>query len=658
MTFTAVGSPFFAANSSTFSLTPGGVGDLILVQVINEDNDTVFASALSSSNVTWSQMGSSIFNASGLVTAVQFAGKVTSTGTATVTVSWSGSAPSNIRLAGSEFSSTIGSWVLDVQGSVNGDTNTWASLTPATSGELYWGFCLDETTAVAGSTSGYTYTVDPVHGNGMAFNPSCASGIATAPVWGDSTQVFGIMNLVREAGSGPVFRSASSPAKARLTRSLFNPGLIYGPHGTGRVSWNPGAPGRHPNAGPVFRQAATPVQAKSLPSRGGRTRQAAAVLPAVTGPPVYPWHKPVRAPLPQRSRGGRVTSDPGVPVLIPFLASGTGNAEFVPGTDISLTLTDGQPVGATGGAQFTPGTQVSLTLTAILPVGATGTAQNPAVTTVASSPSLPQPVRARIAQTFSKGRIDSSSPGAPVRHSNAGPVFHPRPAPVQARIPRPMLVPRGRISSNPGSQTRQNLHAGPVFQQAVHPARARIPQAWSKGQAGSSPPYRKPPGAAGGRFNIVFPCAKLTGPVAFKLPVLTVSLAGQVVVKPGGPLAVVLPRPKTAFTATVLHQPLKLVLPKPAVSLAAANFNGRFAAILPAVKVHLTGGRDHNGSFSIVFNICSGGMMLAAPEKVRALPEAPHFYGDGDGNTPCFSAGTPFTAWSASSPHVQWITGT
>lgn len=233
MTFAAVGSPFFAANSSTFSLTPGGTGDLIMVQVVNEDSSTITASSLSSSNVTWSQYGSSISSSGGGVTSVQFAGTVTSTSTQTVTVTWSGTAPSDIRIAGSEFSSTVGSWVLDVQGNVGGggagEGSTWASLTPAASGELYWGFCLDETEAVAGSTSGYTYTVDPGHGNGLAFDPSCASGVATAPAWGDSTQIFGIMVLVKEAGGAnasaglPVSTVVSEAPDPHVTVALVMP---------------------------------------------------------------------------------------------------------------------------------------------------------------------------------------------------------------------------------------------------------------------------------------------------------------------------------------------------------------------------------------------------------------------------------------------------
>ena len=123
MTWGAVGPAIFQPNTSSFSLTPGGTGDLILIQVINEDNDTVFASALSSSNVTWTQLGTTINYGPGNVTAVVFAGTVTSTSTATVTISWTGSAPGNIRTGAQEFSSTAGSWTLDTQGDLPGGSD-------------------------------------------------------------------------------------------------------------------------------------------------------------------------------------------------------------------------------------------------------------------------------------------------------------------------------------------------------------------------------------------------------------------------------------------------------------------------------------------------------------------------------------------------------
>jgi hypothetical protein len=199
VTFAAVGSSIQEFNTSSFSLTPGGVGNLILLEINNKSNNTVTCNGVSSSNVTWAQMGTSHAGATQL-TAVIFAGKVTSTSAATVTLTWNGTTPGSYQADGQEFSSTQGAWSLDTQGNLDGSgTNTWPSLTPAGSGELYFGYAYNSVGASAGSTSGYTYVVD-AHANGMAYNPAC-SGSAQAPVWGDSTQIFGIMILVEETGT-------------------------------------------------------------------------------------------------------------------------------------------------------------------------------------------------------------------------------------------------------------------------------------------------------------------------------------------------------------------------------------------------------------------------------------------------------------------------
>ena len=95
------------------------------------------------------------------------------------------------------------------------------------------------------------------------------------------------------------------------------------------------------------------------------------------------------------------------------------------------------------------------------------------------------PARARLPQTWSKGRT-ASSPGGPVQNPAPvviGPPFFPLRFP--ARI-RPSLPPRGHIASNAGAPA-SNPVPGPVFRQSPEPARARIPQVFSKGRASGNP---------------------------------------------------------------------------------------------------------------------------------------------------------------------------
>lgn len=201
MSFAAVGS-IVQTSTSSLSLNPQNVGDLFLVEVLA--NSSASCTSISGGGCTWTQVGTTLVgsvNASW--TASVFAGKVTAAGSATATLTLSGS-PSNLRVAGQEFSTTAGTWVLDSQGNLdNAGTSALPSLTPAGSGELYFGFFFNVSNASAGSTSGYTYTADS-HGNDMIYNPAC-TGAIQSPTTGDSGNAIGIAVLMKE---GPALASS------------------------------------------------------------------------------------------------------------------------------------------------------------------------------------------------------------------------------------------------------------------------------------------------------------------------------------------------------------------------------------------------------------------------------------------------------------------
>ena len=173
MTFAATGSTTFFT-TSTFSLTPAGTGDLIAVAIINDSDSTVYASSLASTNATWTSAGHFLCSTN-TGTGTIFLGKASSTGTATVTITWSGTTPGTMRNCYQQFTSSVGTWAVDGSlGHIDSTgTATWASLTPAGSGDLYFGFAWDGGTATGGSTTGYTYTVDGSHGNGSCYNADC-----------------------------------------------------------------------------------------------------------------------------------------------------------------------------------------------------------------------------------------------------------------------------------------------------------------------------------------------------------------------------------------------------------------------------------------------------------------------------------------------------
>jgi hypothetical protein len=158
--------------------------------------------------MTWVQLGTN-FNASNNAwNTTVFLGTVISVSTQTVTINFS-SAPGAdlVGYALQEFSSSTGIPTLDIQGDIDatppsGGTNTWASLVPASAGELYFGYAQNNSSAISGSTPGYIYVPNSdQHTNGMAYNVNCTSS-AQAPVWGDSTQIVGVMVLLKAPAGG------------------------------------------------------------------------------------------------------------------------------------------------------------------------------------------------------------------------------------------------------------------------------------------------------------------------------------------------------------------------------------------------------------------------------------------------------------------------
>lgn len=182
------------ATSVNITLSNQAIGDLILMAV-RSASAGINPTTITGGGATWSLLGT-LFN--GVTNAGVFGvfqGIVTATGAQTATANVASSA--NIRCDGQEFYVSSGQWAFDKQAGLDSTgTATWPSLTPLAPGELYFGSAQNGTAAIAGTTTGYTYTVD-ANSNGTAWNPACTTA-AQAPVWGDSGQTLGIAILVQE----------------------------------------------------------------------------------------------------------------------------------------------------------------------------------------------------------------------------------------------------------------------------------------------------------------------------------------------------------------------------------------------------------------------------------------------------------------------------
>jgi hypothetical protein len=214
------------STAKTFTLTPHAVGDFILLWVISETTAD-YASAVSSSNVNsgadWTVLVAHHTFTNNTVAQTVFIGQVTSTSGATVTVTTAGSPV--IRVAWQEFTTTAGyaSVTLDAPGTTDTATGgTMPPVTPTKLHDLYCGYVYDNGSALAGSTSGYTYTVDAEF-NTFAYNTSCANSTQT-PNIGDGNGTSGIGVMLYEAVT-----SFSGAAVLSGTGSLTAAGKVVAP---------------------------------------------------------------------------------------------------------------------------------------------------------------------------------------------------------------------------------------------------------------------------------------------------------------------------------------------------------------------------------------------------------------------------------------------
>ena len=183
-TFTPVGSMQFPDTGQSVGMSTVNTGDLLVCQVVSTDR-TNWCTGLSGASVTWTQVTTVVQGVTENFSAVGFFGVVNTPVTnQNLTPSWQlGTAPTfHTRIR--EFTVSTGQWFLDTFGSIDSaGTASWASLTPAAAGELYWGWAGNSGTASPGTTSGFTYELD-LDGDGAAFNPACGSGAVQA-VWAD-----------------------------------------------------------------------------------------------------------------------------------------------------------------------------------------------------------------------------------------------------------------------------------------------------------------------------------------------------------------------------------------------------------------------------------------------------------------------------------------
>ena len=350
---------------------------------------------------------------------------------------------------------------------------------------------------------------------------------------------------VRNPVPGPVFRQAISAVRARIPQHI--PGGFSNGYGTdttqasGRIMWSSGAPVKNPSPGPVFIQRPKPVRFQLPPwqPRAGRVGSSfgAPVQNPIHGPPNSHGYRiglrNRKFSLPPRGRiyitaSPRIPAPATGPVFTPAVRAIRAKLPQTPFLRGRMASIWGAPVqNPSPGPVFIQASSPCRSHPHLPSRGQISSNRGTLNAIPSSGPVLhPQGlIRARILQSFSKGRISFNS--GVVHNPVPGPVFRQANQAIGAKFPqRPLL--RGRIAFSSGAPVR-NPQSGPVFRQAVHPVRAVIPQVFSKGRTA---------GNAGSAKNPV------QGPVfrqsAFPVRIhASLPLRGRIVSNPGHPASLV-----------------------------------------------------------------------------------------------------------------------
>jgi RHS repeat-associated protein len=136
-------------------------------------------------------------------------GTIATTGSSTITVSYTGSVSSdNVELDAQEYTNGTGPttvWSPDVVGSSNNTTSsttiTFPTLTPSSSQELYVGFAREDNTGEAGSTPGFTYDITSPNANVYIYDPNVSSAVSPTAAQSPAGTSLAVGALITASGS-------------------------------------------------------------------------------------------------------------------------------------------------------------------------------------------------------------------------------------------------------------------------------------------------------------------------------------------------------------------------------------------------------------------------------------------------------------------------
>ncbi|HSX37021.1 MAG TPA: hypothetical protein VLG13_02805, partial [Patescibacteria group bacterium] len=216
---------------TTVSVSPASVGNLLVFYSWATNNVTV--SSVSGGGVTnWTKVNSDT-SGGGKGNIEMWRGVVTTAGSGTITVTYSGGAGTN-EIVAQEFSmgSSNGTWAVDTSGtsvsSTNQTTINYPSLTATNASELYAGFAYGKGTMTAGSTSGFTYLATSAS-KYLAYNPSTSAGTAYQPTATQTNQPYASIAAIIGAYAGTsVIVNSTAVQQANFNVQAATSGTVAG----------------------------------------------------------------------------------------------------------------------------------------------------------------------------------------------------------------------------------------------------------------------------------------------------------------------------------------------------------------------------------------------------------------------------------------------
>jgi len=223
------------ATPATLSVSPTNVGDLLVLFVSFNKADSVNSGGVSGGGcgTAWSKVAATSSGSGTDLTSIEmYRCQVVTTGSSTISVTWSGPAGTH-ELAASEFTtgSTTGSWVVDSSNtqfnSSSTTTATWPSLTPQSSKDLYVGYGAAGGTFSGAVSSGYTYLAGSLTNRAGLYNTSVsATSQPTATITSSASLTVGA--LIAAYSSSSVISNSTVTQQGNFNIQAATSGSVAG----------------------------------------------------------------------------------------------------------------------------------------------------------------------------------------------------------------------------------------------------------------------------------------------------------------------------------------------------------------------------------------------------------------------------------------------